>query len=152
MADKKASPKPDPIGEHYRQAAWQIWIPLGLGIALFVALCAVCAFFVISPPYKSTLTDTLAPVAAIWLIIPNCFVSLIPIAILFGLVFLNSKMLAGLPKLGSRIQKLINQVSQSVQSLTDKLATPVIRVGSLKAGWEKFLDIISPVKTQDKGG
>jgi hypothetical protein len=152
MADEKKAPRPDPIARHHRQAAWQIWVPLGLGIALFVALCVICAIFVISPPYRSSLTDTLAPVATIWLVIPNCITSLIPIAILFGLVFGTSKMLGGLPKLGSRIHLMLDKLGQSIQSLSSRVAGPIIKVGGLKAGWDRFWEMVSPAKPQDKGG
>jgi hypothetical protein len=152
MANPKAVQKPDPIAEHHRQAAWQIWAPLGLGIALVVGLCVICAFIVLSPAANTPLSETLAPVATIWLVIPNCITSLIPIAILFGCVFLSTKMLGGLPRLGARIRHSLDQVEKSVQSLSDRLAKPIIQIGSLKASWNKFWEVVSQTKPQDKGG
>jgi len=152
MAHSKAIQKADPIAEHHRQAAWQIWAPLGLGIALVVALCVICAIIVLSPASNSPLSETLAPVATIWLVIPNCLTSLIPIAILFGLVFLSAKMLKGLPRLGSRINQTLDKINQSVQSLATRLAKPVVSVGGFKAGWNKIWELIFPRRTQNKGG
>ena len=151
MADTKAIQKPDPIAEHHRQAAWQIWVPLGLGIALVAALGVICAIIVLSPASNSPLSETLAPVATIWLVLPSCLTSLIPIAILFGLVFLSSKMLKGLPGLGSRINQTVDKINRSAQSLSSRLAKPVIRAGGIKAGWDKIWETVIPRRAQNKG-
>jgi len=147
MANEKGIQKPNPIAEHHRQAALQIWVPLGLGIALVVGLCVVCAIIVLSPASNSPLSETLAPVATIWLVIPNCLTSLIPIAILFGCIFLAAKMNGGLPGLGARIHQGLTRVERSVRSFSDSLAKPVVKVGGIKASWNKFWELVSPKKT-----
>ncbi len=152
MAELKAVQKPDPLAEHHRQAAWQIWVPLGLGIALVVGLCVVCAIIVLSPATNSPLSETLAPVAVIWLVIPNCITSLIPIALLFGMVYLAAKMTGGLPKLGSRLLHAVTSVERTVQSFSNQAAGPVIKIAGLKASWNKFLEMLSPKTPQNKGG
>ena len=121
-------------------------------MAAVLSLCVICAIIVLSPSINSPLSDTLAPVAVIWLVIPNCITSLISLAILFGCVFLAAKMLRGLPKLGARIQHSVDRVEQAIQSLSNRLAGPVIKISGLKASWDKFWEMVSPVKSQNKEG
>jgi hypothetical protein len=61
-------------------------------------------------------------------------------------------MLGGLPRLGARIRQSVDQVEKSIQSLSDRLAKPIIQIGSLKASWNKFWEVVSHTKSQDKGG
>ncbi|HEX7394175.1 MAG TPA: hypothetical protein VF313_04535 [Anaerolineaceae bacterium] len=145
--DKKANP----LQEHHRQAAWQIWAPLGLAIAGVLTLCVLCALIVLGAIPNPTLAETLAPLAVIWVLIPNCFGSLITLVILFGCAFLTAKMLGGLPKLGSRILFAVERLQQSIQSLSNRIAAPVIKSKSLKASWDKFWEMVLPTKSNNKG-
>lgn len=152
MARVDPAQKANPIREHHRQAAWQIWAPLGLAIAGVLTLCAFCALIVLGAIPNSTLAETLGPVAVIWVLIPNCFGSLIMIAILFGFTFLAAKMLGRLPKLGSRTLHAVERLHQSIQTFSNRIAAPVIKSKSLKAGWDKFWEMALPKKYDNKGG
>ena len=151
MARVDPAQKTNPLQEHHRQAAWQIWVPLGIAIAGVLTLCVLCALIVLGAIPNPTLAETLGPVAVIWVLIPNCFVSLITIAILFGCVFLVSKMLGRLPKLGSRFLFAVERLQQYIQSLSNRIAAPVIKSKSLKASWDKFWEIVLPTKSNNKG-
>lgn len=137
------------LERHHRQAAWQIWVPVGLAVAVVLTLSVLSA---VATANNVPISKTLAPVAVIWVLIPYCLSGLIPLAILFGCVFLASKMLGGLPKLGARIMRALDRLQQLVQALANKVASPVIRVGGWKSSWDKFREMIRPVKSNDQGG
>jgi hypothetical protein len=137
------------VERHHRQAAWQIWVPVGLAIAVVLTLFVLS---ILATVYNVPISKTLGPVAAIWVIIPNCISGIIPLAILAGLVFLTAKLLGGLPKLGSRILNGFDRLHGLVQRLSDRLASPVLKVHGWKAGWDKFWEDIWPSKSHRQGG
>ncbi len=148
MAEGDAKQKVNPLKRHYSQAAWQIWVPLGIAIALVIALCVLSALATMN---DLPISKTLAPVTVIWVVIPYCLSGLIPLAILFGLVFLNAKMLAGRPRLGARILAAVTGLQKTVKSFSDRVAAPVIRTASMKAGWNHFWKTFWPGKSHGEG-
>jgi hypothetical protein len=138
----------DPLKRHRAQAAWQIWIPLGLGIAVVVALCVLSALATFS---DLPISKTLAPVAVIWVVIPNCFSGLITLAILFGCVFLAAKMVGGLPQTGAKILGAVNKVQSLVQAFANRIAAPVIAASSFQAKVAHFWNSIWSGKSRGEG-
>lgn len=148
MAEGDADRRIDPLKRHRAQAAWQIWVPLGLAIALFVALCVLSALATMN---DLPISKTLAPVAVIWVVIPYCLNGLITLAILLGCVFLAAKMLGGLSRLGAQILGAVEKLKAFVQALSNRVAEPVIRAGSLQARWTNFWHNIRPRKSHGEG-
>jgi hypothetical protein len=149
MEPKGSKRKLSAVERHHRQAAWQIWVPVGLAIAVVLTLFVLS---VLATVYGMPISKTLGPVAAIWVIIPNCISGIFPLAILGGMVFLSAKMLGGLPKLGARILHAFDRLHELVLNLSDRLASPVVKVGGWKAGWDKIWEIIGPSKSNRQGG
>ncbi len=148
MDEGNAGHRVDPLKRHRSQAAWQIWVPLGLGIAVVVALCVLSALATFS---DLPISKTLAPVAVIWVVIPNCLSGLLTIAILFGFVFLAAKMLGGLPRVGAQLLGAANQLQSFVQKLSDLAAAPVIKANSLLSKIAHFWNAIWPGKSHGEG-
>jgi hypothetical protein len=144
--------KPDPLTTHRQQAAWQIWVPLGMAVALVVAVGVLCALIVLGGINSPVLAQTLAPVAVIWIVIPSCFSGLITLALLVGLVFAVAKLRGGLPGLGQKLQQAVNRLQELVQSLANRLASPVIKANGLKASWDQLKAGLRPAHSPDKGG
>jgi hypothetical protein len=149
MEPKESKRKLSAVERHHRQAAWQIWVPVGLAIALVLTLFVLS---VLATVYNLPISKTLGPVAAIWVIIPNCFGGLITLGILAGLVFLVAKMLGGLPRLGSRILHAFDRLHELVLALSNRIASPVVKVNGWKAGWDKIWESIWPSKSHRQGG
>ncbi len=148
MDEGDANRRVDPLKKHRGQAAWQIWVPLGLGIAVVVALCVLSALATFS---DLPISKTLAPVAVIWVIIPNCFSGLITLAILGGCIFLAAKMLGGLPELGAQILGAVDRLQRLVKSLSDRLAAPVIAANGLQTKIAHFWNSIWHAKSRGEG-
>ncbi len=141
MTEGDADRRVNPLKRHRAQAAWQIWVPLGLAVALVITLCVFSALATMN---DLPISKTLAPVTVIWVVIPYCLSGLIPLAILFGCVFLTAKMLRGLPRLGARILAGLTRLQTLAKLLSDRVASPVIKAGSIKAGWNHFWKTIFP--------
>ena len=148
MIEGDANRRANPLKRHRAQAAWQIWVPLGMAIALVVTLCVFSALATMN---DLPISKTLAPVTVIWVLIPYCLSGLIPLAILFGCVFLTAKMLGGLPRLGARILAAFMRMQKLAKSLSDRVAAPVVKAGSLQAGWVHFWKTIWPGKSHGEG-
>jgi len=132
------------LERHHRQAAWQIWVPVILAAALVITLFV---FSVLATVYNYPISKTLAPVAVIWVLLPNCFGGLFTLAFLGGLVFTAGKLLQGLPQLGNRVLHALDRLQALVQALSDRLASPVLTVNGWIAGWSKLWESIWPKRT-----
>jgi hypothetical protein len=129
-----------------RQAFWQIYLPAFLGAAVFIALCVWAALFTIGYVPVPNLADQQSPaaeVAVIWILLPTCLGSLIPMALLGGMVYLLGHGIRGLPRQAHRAQDAVWRLSAFVQRMADKVAEPVIKVDSAKAGLDSLLDRIA---------
>ncbi len=140
--------KANPVKKHHAQAAWQIWVPLGLGIAVVVALCVLSALATFS---DLPISKTLAPVAVIWVVIPYCLSGLITLAILIGCVFLAAKMLGGLPQLGAKILSAFDKLNALAQTLANRVAAPVIAASSLQTKIAHYWNAIWSGKSHGEG-
>ena len=148
MIEGDADRKVNPLKRHRAQAAWQIWVPLGLAIALVITLCVLSALATMN---DLPISKTLAPVTVIWVVIPYCLSGLIPLAFLFGCVFLTAKMLGGLPRLGARILAAVTRMQTLAKVLSDRIAAPVVKAGGIKAGWNQFWKTFWPGKSHGEG-
>jgi hypothetical protein len=143
---QSAKPAFTPEQDHRRQAFWQIYLPLALGAAIFIALCVWVVLFTIGYIPETGLPDQQSPaakVAVIWILLAPCFGGLIQLVILGGMVFLVAGGIRGFPPLAHRLQGAIDRVSASLHRLADSAAKPVISVASLKAGWDRLVELIS---------
>jgi hypothetical protein len=128
------------VRDHRRQTFWQILFPV---ILAGVIVIAVTVFMIVSSSNPSSMLDTRwANISLIWLLIPSIALSLIPLALLGGLVFLMVKALNGLPKLGARAQYYAVSASQITRNISDKISSPVIGVKGIWAGLHNLVNQI----------
>ncbi len=136
-------PADKPERDHRRQAFWQIYLPAFLGAAAFIALCVWAVLYTIGyvpVPGLASQQSAAAGVATIWILLPTCLGSLIPIAILGGSVYLMSRSIRGLPRQAHRAQDGMWRVAALARRVTDQIAKPVIGVASAKSGWDRLWD------------
>lgn len=125
--------------KHRRQAFWQIWLPIGIAAVAFIAV-TVIAIITTRPGEASA--EHWANISAIWLILPTLFTSIIWLTVLGGLIFLMAKAIQGLPKLGIKVQNLADKMYQISQTISNKVASPVLKVNGWRAGWREFVNQI----------
>ncbi len=135
-----------PEQDHRRQAFWQIYLPLALGGAVFIALCVWVVLFTIGYIPEPGLPDQQSPaakVAVIWVLLGPCLGGLIQLAFLGGMAFLLARGIRGLPPMAHQLQGAVDRFATFVHRLSDSAAKPVISIASRKAGWDRLLELIS---------
>lgn len=139
MENQTASPpvprNPITQQKHRQEVLWQVTLPLVLGGGLILATAILAVWAGVSNRGDVSLW---ADISLIWLILPWLLFTLIFIAILAGLVYAVTKMIAGLPPLAYRIQGGFRRASVLVRSYSDRLAEPVLRANSAQARVKAF--------------
>jgi hypothetical protein len=155
MSNSNPSPSAlTPEEQHRRQTFWQVYVPLFLGAAVFVALCVWTVIFTIGYKSDANLPDQQSPaakVAVIWILLPGCFGGLIQLAILGGLAYGMGRGIRGLPGVSHQALAGIQRLSALAQQAADRLAAPVIAVNSQKAGLDRLWERIAFWKHKSKG-
>lgn len=144
-----ASAQPDhvfqkrtPEQNHRRQSAWQIWVPLGLLLAIFLTVGVLLVLYTSGYAPQPDLPDQQSPLAkssVIFLVAGACLGSLLQLLILIGLVILSAKIIKNLPGLANRVQNGFAAASILVKHGGDKLAAPVVTIASLKAALKQLI-------------
>ena len=136
--DPKVNEKPE--RDHKKQSFWQILLPLGLVIILFI-LASV--WVSLSSSSNQELGLHWANVSTIFLMIPILLVSLIFLVILAGLVYGFSRLLSIIPPYFGQVIQLFNRVSEVILIATDKMVSPIFLVQSQSAKVKTIKSILS---------
>ena len=116
---------------HRRQVLLQIWLPLGLGILLFLGLAA---WTVRGAVHGSPEVGRFGNISSIFLLIPSLITNLIPIVLLALITFGVYKLLGKMPVWLALIQGFFARVAALVRAFADKIAAPLITAGSISSG------------------
>lgn len=138
----QTSPEITPEQHHRRQAAWQIWVPLGLILAIFLTAGVLMLLFTMGYAPEAGLPDQQSPLAkgsVIFLVAGACLGSLLQLLLLVGLVLLSGKMIKGLPGIAHRVQNALTTTAALAKQAGDKLAGPVVTIASLKAALNQLV-------------
>ena len=119
------------IAVHKRQMLLQVWLPLAGGVLLFLA---VGALVILGAVRGSSEIDRWGALAAVYVLIPTCFGSLITIALLFFMVHGLNILHIRLPGWLYITQAFFARISAQVRIYADKIAAPVVTVGSVTEG------------------
>lgn len=128
-----------PEKKHFRQAAWQIWLPFALGLLVFLGLCVLAGFAVFG---EWNAGANWTAFSVIFWITPSCIGGLLGLALAIGSVVLTAKALGNLPRAASQLINGINKIQARIETLSDFIARPVIKTGSQKAGLKRFWDLM----------
>ena len=120
---------PETHAEHRRQMLWQVFVPLGVGAVLLLGACVLPVVAIVRGGDVSKWADT----SLIWLLVPAMFFSLIPLALLGGLVYGVLKLFENMPGWMYRLQGIFELVRVKVREYSDKAVAPVIKVNSFTA-------------------
>lgn len=129
--------EPPPNLEHRKQKVWQIWVPLGIAIALMLALLVWAALATAGNPVVGM---EWAAISIVFLSLPAMLIGLIILVVLAGLIFLVSKLLGVLPYYSLIARTFVYRTGAKLINLTNALAKPVVFINGLWAGWLKLLE------------
>jgi hypothetical protein len=128
---------------HRRETIWQIIAPLVVGISIILGLGIWAIVTVAQGGDVSQAADT----SLIFLLIPVLILSLIPLALLGGLVYGMFRLLKILPPKFYLVQGLFLKVQERVKQGADIAVEPILRINSIGAGWQTFKRILNENKT-----
>ncbi len=112
---------------HRTQTAWQIYLPLAVG------LIVVVVFAVFTGLASTEGASRWADISLIFLIIPVMMVTLLFLAFTAGLIYIVVKLLQEIPVYTRQAQEMIQMVSQRVRKGTDLAVEPVLRIHGFRA-------------------
>jgi FtsH-binding integral membrane protein len=126
IQDRKATH--DPSTTHRRQVVAQIWVPLMIGVVITLALAVLTVLAAVqgSPDLRRW-----GDLSAIYLIAPVLITSLIQLVVLAGCIYGLAKIARKMPGWLHAAQAISSRVAMRLREIADKLAAPVISIGSM---------------------
>ncbi|MBI9046098.1 MAG: hypothetical protein JEZ06_16520 [Anaerolineaceae bacterium] len=121
---------------HRKQSIWQIWLPLGFTIALFITI-AVMAILSTNNSESST---QMAAISIISLIIPTIFIALIFLVVLIAIIYGLSHLIKLIPDYGLISRTYIDKGVQFIQHYADRSVRPIIFIRKYKASIDSLLN------------
>ncbi len=117
----------DVIDRHNREVFWQIWVPVGAGAFLVLALGILSAF---SLQTGSDSAARWSHVATIWLILPVFLIGMISLLFISGLIILMIHGKKTIHQYTPVILYYVQMVSDRIKKLADRSVLPVIKTRS----------------------
>ncbi len=135
MTAKKARPIPatpeERMAEHKRQMLLQVWLPLGGGILIVLALCALA---ILGTVQGNSEVNRWGNISAVYVMIPTLLSSLLTLTLLVLAIVGVSKLLKKMPGWMFAVQALFARIYAITRQVADKLTTPVMAAGGVSAG------------------
>jgi len=125
--------EPKPTKEHRKQVLWQIWLPLSLGIAMF--LCLAVASVRAGP----VTTAKLANLSSIYIIIPNMVIGLIFLTLLGAMIYGIVRLLSMFLIYSRQVQDYFFNAAVFIHLWSDKAVAPIFSIKAGLAGIRAFL-------------
>jgi hypothetical protein len=116
--------------QHRKDVFWQIWLPVGIGAAAFLALGVMAAFSL------QTGSDSAARwghIAVMWMILPLFVVGFAILALLLGLIFGVSKITQITPKYTGILLHYVQQIARAIRLYANKGINPIMVIRSTNA-------------------
>jgi small-conductance mechanosensitive channel len=120
-----------PESDHRRQMLLQVWLPLGICLLVFLALCIL---IVISAGHASPELTRWSNMSAIWMIILIAPPALLVLAVLGGLVYLLARLLRIIPPYAHLAQAYMDLFAAWAHHWLDRIVEPVLQVQGFFAG------------------
>lgn len=128
-----------PITGHQKHnRLWQIWVPLGLCIAIVLFL-GVMAVLWTTQDVSGDFNTKWASISVVILSLPALIAGLLSFAILCGLIYLTSRLSRSLSQIIRRVLGFLLEFQGFVQHWGDKAVSPVI---GIKSKWYGFTSIL----------
>ena len=135
VAQGKPGPLPASLAGHRRQTVWQIWVPLGIGAAIILALTVVAGF---SASRGSPELVRWTNLSLIFMLIPSIVAALSFVLLFAGLIYLFARLLHFLPPYTQLGQAYAHSISVLVRVWCDRAASPFL---GIRSSWAGFLTL-----------
>jgi hypothetical protein len=133
---------PVTLAAHRNQVIWQIWLPLGLTVAVILALIIGVILTAAAPTPDVTTLSHWSDVSLIVLVVPVIVGSFFLLVIAAGLVYLMARLLKILPPYTQLAQAYVQYAAAVFASWCDRAAAPIIRIRGIWAGVLAGLDYL----------
>jgi hypothetical protein len=128
-----------PVNQHRKQMVWQVWVPLGVTLAIVLALAVLS---IVGAVQGSPQVNHWGNISAILVILPVLFFGLIFMAIFGGGAYGLSKLLKKMPGWMLKVQLVMIQVAHTTRRAADTATKPVLAVNTFTTSvgtlWEKI--------------
>ncbi len=125
---------------HRHQAAWQIWVPLGLCLLLIVA----GGVLITLPSLRGGASvRQFADVSTILLVLPLLAILLVSLAALAALIYLMVMVSQKLPSVAQKTQIISSNINQLAKGLSTGAVEPILRGQQGIAGITRFFKILA---------
>ncbi len=121
----------EPQSQHRRQTFWQIYLPLVVGFAAFLALGILV---VLSQETGNPEISRWAAIATIWLILPLLAFGIVVLLVNLFFIVVFSKINNSLRDYGRLARFYIHRIAFQIQKLADRLVEPGIILQSNFSG------------------
>lgn len=119
---------------HRAQTAWQIYLPLIMGLIIAVAFAALAGFA------SAEGASRWADISLIFLIIPVVMMTLLVLAFTAGLIYVVVKLLQIIPVYSYQALDFIQLVSRRIHKGADLAVEPILRVHGFRAALQVLRD------------
>ncbi len=119
---------------HRKEVFWQITFPMILASLVLLGVCSLTVFIAMGQEGAGLWRD----ISLIWMISPALILSLIPFAIFAGMAYGIVRLIGVLPGFFFKVQRFLTNLTERIESISNRLASPIIRVGSFLAGLRKL--------------
>lgn len=136
-----------PNPTHRRQVLWQIWVPLGVSLAMMLALMVLTVLGTGNPAGSISVTKW-SHLSAVFLILPVLFISLMTMLVLFACVYGLNRLLGAAPKYLRVAQLYAARGAAYARHYANRAVNPVISVKSDGFAWNTLLEMLGLRKTR----
>lgn len=136
MADPKSKARKTPKQVTKSEIGIQIYLPLGLGVLLFL-LIAVLVSINVSPMDANI--HQWADISVMMLVIPMFILSFFVLALLILLIVGQAKLLGWIPTQLRKVQAIFLKIALTVFNFSEKVTTPIVTIRSKVSGLRKGL-------------
>jgi len=141
----KNHPLKSPAEEHRAQMIWQVWVPLGSGILIFLVLAGLS---VAGAVVQSPQIERWGNLSAVWVFLPVLLTGLIVFVIVGACVYGMSRLLQKMPEWMLKLQLLMVRFSLMVRRASNASTSPVFMVQGFNARTNSFWQQIFGKKYQ----
>lgn len=105
-----------------------------LGSLLLLGVCG----FTIGLAAGGTGVEIWRDISLIWMLVPSLVFTLIPLVVLAGAAYGIIRLISALPGFFFKVQKFFAGLSERVLDVSNRLASPIVRVGGVWAGLRRL--------------
>ena len=120
--------------QHRKEVFWQITFPIILGSLLLLTACSLTVVAATGNISIGIWRD----ISLIWMLAPNLVLAIIPLILFAGMAYGVVRLIMVLPGVFFKIQKFFDNISTKSQTVSNRMASPIVKVGSLWAGLRKL--------------